>query len=412
MNYSGFKRQVKLKENYVSSYLQKGKQLIPYQPDFQLNYPAGSFSTTASDMGHYISMFLNNGNFKGNQILDSTSVFKIFYTGFRHYEKSEYGWLLGFPESRWHGMRLIGHGGAIQGFASQLSLIPEKNIGVFICTNSSSYPNSKSQVFIDEFINNLFIRLIPESVLKNEQAKVSPSMGSVDEPLEMFTGTYRNTQYAYTTLDKVAVLIGLAPEIKIVSKDNTLEIPEWVDKLIPVSDLTFHSKYDRYLAFGRNTKGEITYFFVGAFAFHKLKWYEPVEFQIFWIGSIILILLIYIITSVVRKLFVHNKRSYLLKKLNFSLAFLSVLFIAMLAVALKTTDPLAFFIGIPLLIKVALVLPFIIIPLEIVTIYLLIKAIRFKELGTFDLIYQFIIAVATLFFIPWLIYYNLIGFNY
>ena len=321
MNYSGFKRRDELKENYVTSYLQRGGQLIAYQPDFQLYYPAGSFSSTASDMGHYISMFLNNGNFQGNQILDSTSVFNMFHRGFRHYDKSEYGWLLGFPESQWNGIRLIAHGGSIQGFESQLSLIPEKNIGVFICANSSGYPNSKSRVFIDQFINNLFARLIPESMVNKEKTKVSPEEGSVDEPLEMFTGTYRNTHYAYTTFDKVAVLIGLAPEIKIVSKDNTLEILEWNDKLIPVSDLTFHSKYDRYLAFGKNSKGEITYFFVGAFAFHKLKWYEPVKFQIFWIGSIILILFIYIITSVAGKLFVRNKRSSPLKKHIFEQGF-------------------------------------------------------------------------------------------
>jgi hypothetical protein len=58
------------------------------------------------------------------------------------------------------------------------------------------------------------------------------------------------------------------------------------------------------------------------------------------------------------------------------------------------------------------VLSFLIIPLELFTMYLLAKAIRFKELGTFDLIYQSIIAVAVLLFIPWLMYYNLIGFNY
>lgn len=175
----------------------------------------------------------------------------------------------------------------------------------------------------------------------------------------------------------------------------------------------FHSSvYDNYLAFGRDIKGEISYFFNEAFAYHKLKWYEPVKFQIFWIGSIIIILLIYIIIRAVRKLFARNKKSHLIKNVNFSLSSLIVLFIAMLAFALKTTDPLEFFYGIPLLIKMALVLPLIIIPLEFVSIYLLAKAIRFKELGTFNLIYQSIIVVAVLFFIPWLMYYNLIGFNY
>ncbi len=412
MNHSGFKRQAKLKENYVSSYLQKGDQLIPYQPDFQLYYPAGSFNSTASDMGNYISMFLNDGNFKGKQILDSASVYKMHYTGFKQYEKSENGWLLGFYESQWNGIRLVRHAGAIQGFVSELIMIPEENIGFFVCANTSSMPNSNSRAFINKFIYDLLPRLMPDSIVEKEKIKLSPKMGTADEPLETFTGKYRSTGYASTTFDKLALLVGFGLEIEIVSNDSTLEIVEWKDKLVPISDLTFHSKYGRYLAFGRNTKGKISYFFADIYSYIKLKWYEPVKFQIFWMGSIILILLIYIITSIVRKLSVRNRKSHLIKKINFSLAAIIVLFLAVLAFALLKMDPQAFSIGTPLIIKVAFVLPFFIILLEFISIYLLVKAIRFKELVTFDLIYQSLIVIAVLFFIPWLTYYNLIGFNY
>lgn len=412
MSKSGFKKQAELKENYVTSYLQKGKQLIPYKPDLKLNYPAGGLNTTALDMGNYISMFLNNGTFKGIEILDSTTVAKMFHSSFRHYKKAEYGWLLGFPESHWNGMKLYGHGGFIQGFESQLSLIPEKNIGLFISVNSSNYLQRKSRVFIDKFINDLFARLMPECLVKNEISKVSTTIGSVDEPLENFTGMYRHAQYGYKTLDKLGILIGLAPEIEIVSKEDTLEIVPWNIKVMPASDLTFRSAHGNYVAFGRDIKGEIFYFFAEAFPYHKLKWYEPVKFQIFWVGSIIFILLIYILVSGGRKLFVRNKRSHLIKGLNFSLASLIILFMALLAYALKTTDPLEFFYGIPLLVKMALVLPFFIIPLEFVSMYFLIKAIRYKEVQTFDLVYQSLVLVAAILFIPWLIYYNLIGFNF
>ncbi|MFA9371065.1 MAG: serine hydrolase domain-containing protein [Labilibaculum antarcticum] len=412
MNYSGYRRQAELKENYVTSYLQKNGQLIPYKPAFHHFYPASSFRSTASDMGHYISMFLNNGEFNGIQILDSSTVVKMHQTGFKNYEKANFGWLLGFQESHWYGIRTVHHSGGIQGFASQLTLMPEKNLGLFICVNSSNYYQRKSRVFMDKFSNDLFARLMPECLVIKEKAIVSPKVGAVDEPLEMFTGTYRFTTYAHTTFDKVGVLIGLAPEIEIVSKDNTLEIVEWNDKLVPISDLTFLAKYDRYLAFGRNTKGEISYFFTDSYSYQKLKWYEPIKFQRLWIGSIVLFLLIYIITGVVRKLFVRNRNSHLLKKINFSLASLVVLFIAVLAYALFTTNAFEFFYGIPLLIKMALVLPFLIIPLEFVSGYLLIKAFRYKELKTLGLIYQSVILVAALLFIPWLMYYNLIGFNY
>ncbi len=50
------------------------------------------------------------------------------------------------------------------------------------------------------------------------------------------------------------------------------------------------------------------------------------------------------------------------------------------------------------------------VPLELVTTYLLIKAIRLKELGIRELIYQTVIVIVSLLFIPWLMYCNMIGF--
>ena len=412
MEYSGFKKQANLKENYVTSYLQKGGQLIPYKPDFELKYPASAFSATASDMGQFISMFLNNGNYKGVQILDSITIAKMYHTPFKHYDKAEYGWLYGFSEADWNGMKLYGHGGAIKGFASQLSLLPEKKLGLFISANSSSYPNSDSRVFIDNFVYNLLMRMLPDTASKKEKPKVSSTNGTVDKPLQEFTGTYRYTQYAHNTFDKVGILIGLAPEIEIAAKEDILLVLPWNDKLVPASDLTFRSTYGNFVAFGKDTKGEIAFFFPETFSYEKLRWYEPIKFQFIWIGVIILMSLIYVITSGVRKLFARNKKGHLLKTTNFSLASLMLIFIALLAFGLISTDPMEFFYGVPIIIKIALVIPFLLIPLEAVNIYLLIKAIRLKELGTFNLIYQSIVVIAALLFIPWLMYYNLIGFNY
>ena len=410
MDSSAYKRETKFEENYATSYEQKGEQFIPFKPDFILGYPAGGLGATASDMGNYISMFLNKGSFKGRQILDATSVAKMLYTPFKQYEEAEYGWLLGFYEFQSHKIKYYGHDGSWQGFQSRLALFPEKNIGFFIDVNSES-THGNSRQFINKFTDSLVERMMPQSIIDKQKAEVTPKRGSVNEPLEKFVGKYRITAYAHKTIGKLGALIGLAPEIAIVSQDSILKIPEWNMELLPVSDLTFHTKYGHF-AFDRDTKGEIFYFFTQIYSYQKLKWYEPATFQMYWLGSIILIILIYIIASVVRKLFIRNKTSYLIKKMNFSLALSIVLFMALLAYSLTKIELSEFFFGIPLLLKITLVIPFIIIPLECVTMYSLIKAIRFKELKTIDLVYQSIVLVAALLFIPWLMYYNLIGFNY
>jgi CubicO group peptidase (beta-lactamase class C family) len=94
---SGFKEKKELENNYVSSYLQKDGKLIPFDPVFMLNYPTGSFYSTASDMGNYISMFLNYGKFQGVQILDSTTVVKMFQTAYKQYDEAFIGKPRGLP---------------------------------------------------------------------------------------------------------------------------------------------------------------------------------------------------------------------------------------------------------------------------------------------------------------------------
>ncbi|MCW3788513.1 serine hydrolase domain-containing protein [Plebeiibacterium sediminum] len=410
MNSSSYRRASKLNENYATGYVHNGERFIPFKPDFLLCYPAGGLFATASDMGNYISMFLNNGSFKGRQILDSTSVAKMLYSPFKQYEKAEYGWLLGLYEFQSHKIKYYGHDGSWQGFQSRLALFPDKNIGFFIDVNSEG-SKGNSQRFINEFADSFVERMMPQSIIEKQQAEVTPKRGSVDEPLNKFAGKYRLTAYAHKTLGKLGVLIGLVPEITIVSQDSILKVLDWNLELLPVSDLTFHTKYGHF-AFDRDTRGEIFYFFTQIYSYQKLKWYEPVTFQMYWIGSIILIVLIYIITSVERKLFSRHKKSNLIKKMNFALALTIALFIGLLAYTLTKTELNDFFFGIPLLLKITLVIPFIIIPLECAAIYSLIKAIRFKELKPVDIAYQSLMLVAALLFIPWLQYYNLIGFNY
>ncbi len=410
MNSSAYKREAEFNLNYAVSYMQKGEQFVPFIPDFILGYPAGGLGSTASDMGNYISMFLNNGSFKGRQILDSLTVAKMLYTPFKQYKKAEYGWLLGLYEFKSHKTKYYGHDGSWQGFNSRLALFPEKNIGFFIDINSSN-ANGNSQAFINEYTDKLVERMMPQSIIEKQKAEVTPKMGSVDEPLEQFAGKYRLINYAHKTIGKLGTLIGLAPEITIVSQDSTLKVNDWNLEMKPVSDLTFHTKYGHF-AFDRDTKGDIYYFFTQIYTYHKLKWYETVTIQMYWMGSIILILLINIIASAVHKLVVRNKKSHLIKNWNFSIALFIALFMALLAYTLTKTELNEFFFGIPLLLKITLVIPFIIIPMEFGSIYLLIKAIRFKELKAFDLIYQSLLSMAVLFFIPWLMYYNLIGFNY
>jgi CubicO group peptidase (beta-lactamase class C family) len=49
-----------------------------------------------------------------------------------------YGWFVGGPISTYHGLREVGHGGDVQGFASVLYAIPEKRFAVAVLSNGEN----------------------------------------------------------------------------------------------------------------------------------------------------------------------------------------------------------------------------------------------------------------------------------
>jgi len=410
MNFSSFKSQAVLRKNYSVSYLQKADTLIPYKPSFILQYPAGSMSSTTKEMSHYISMLLNYGKYGENRILDSLTVSKMFSPAFKHYKEAQNGWLWGFYENQWNGLRVVQHAGDLDGFANTLLLIPEENIGLFISINSSSLTNSKSREFIRDFANQLFHKILPVYA-QVETDPGPPDAGFVKKELKSFQGVYRQTRYARTTLDKVAVFIGLSPEIRILLKNDTLEIQDRNEQLLPVSDLVFYGTTEKkYVAFGENYKGDIAYFYSDNVSYHKLKWFETVKFQLYLIGSIVLMFLIFISGSLVRRLFLAKRKMYLIEKINLAITLLALFFLLFFGLTLLKTDPYEFTFGISAMLKALLFLPFIIIALVLFSCYLLIRAVRIKKLNFWK--FNFPVSISALLFIAWLYYWNLIGFNF
>ena len=49
-----------------------------------------------------------------------------------------YGWFVGGPISTYHGLREVGHGGDVQGFANMLYAIPEKRFAVIVLSNGEN----------------------------------------------------------------------------------------------------------------------------------------------------------------------------------------------------------------------------------------------------------------------------------
>ncbi|WGM38404.1 serine hydrolase domain-containing protein [Caulobacter sp. NIBR1757] len=103
--------------------------------------PAGAASSTAGDMARYMTMLLNGGTLDGQTIFNPQTS-----AGFRAVSDRAApgagGFAHGFIEYRLPGNRLgYGHDGATLTFMSNMTVIPELGLGVFISTNTETGAN-------------------------------------------------------------------------------------------------------------------------------------------------------------------------------------------------------------------------------------------------------------------------------
>src|SRR5215217_3600406 len=66
------------------------------------------------------------------------------------------GFALGFYEKSSHGLRIIGHGGDTQWFHTDLALVPDQKLGVFVSYNTNSGGELSFSQFLNEFLDHYY----------------------------------------------------------------------------------------------------------------------------------------------------------------------------------------------------------------------------------------------------------------
>ncbi|MEQ6889403.1 serine hydrolase domain-containing protein [Halomonas sp. CS7] len=148
--------------------------------------PAGSLSTTATDMARFMRAHLNEGRLGDVALLAPETAREMQRTHYR-VALGQPGMAHGFIESEIAGYRAIGHGGGTVHFVSDLQLIPELELGVFISTNSNG-----GQALIRGFVEELVRRHFPTE---------PPATAAAPDNLARYVGDYLSTRRSYTTVE-------------------------------------------------------------------------------------------------------------------------------------------------------------------------------------------------------------------
>jgi len=138
MNESAFAPEPALIRNLAKAYMWSYDGLRFPAPTFELGLvPAGCMYSTVTDLARFLTVLFNGGQSPKAQVLKRETLEQMWVPQFANPgQKKGYG--LGFAVSELDGHRVIGHGGAIYGFATEVVGMPDEKLGVVTVTTLDS----------------------------------------------------------------------------------------------------------------------------------------------------------------------------------------------------------------------------------------------------------------------------------
>src|SRR5688572_17041688 len=183
--------------------------------------PAGSLSSTASDMAKFMIAHLNNGAYGDKRILREDTARQMHGTG-----QTSVGplnkMMLGFYETTANGHRAIAHGGDTQWFHSDLQLFPDENIGIYVSTNSGGKDGS-ARLIRDGLVTGFVNRYLPKSGNPSGGAGAGIDAETAKQHAQMIAGAYNSSRRADSNFMNLVYMLG---QTKVsANEDGTISVP-------------------------------------------------------------------------------------------------------------------------------------------------------------------------------------------
>jgi CubicO group peptidase (beta-lactamase class C family) len=241
----------------------------PHPFEVILDAPAGALSTTADDISHFMIAHLENGQYNGVAILRPETV-ELMHSRQFGLAPALNHMCLGFYESSLNGHRIIGHGGDTIYFHSELGLILDSHVGLYVSYNSAGKGNlSDRSALFEKFMDRYFPAPKPEE----------PALASAKRDVSQLAGLYRSSRRSETTVISMESAFG---QVKVnANSDGTITVSglgsgSEFKNMREVAPLVFRSQKDETrVAFVRDASGEpILCFDFPAIVFQRASWYK------------------------------------------------------------------------------------------------------------------------------------------
>lgn len=216
MTHSSFRQPLpdNLKPLMATGYNKASGDVIPFE--IVGPAPAGSLSSTGSDMARFMMAHLNNGELDGARILKPETA-KMMHTAVKRYVPPLDGMALGFFETNINGREVIAHLGDTGAFHTSLHLFMDANTGLYASFNSSGEQGAVNGVRVslfEQFADRYFpgkddARRVPKDVARKHA--------------EMMAGNWVASRRADSTFLNITELLGQTSIS--VGKDGQLVTP-------------------------------------------------------------------------------------------------------------------------------------------------------------------------------------------
>ena len=208
--------------------------------------PASSINGSAADMGRFMIAHLQNGRYGNARILSESAARDMHRQHATSHPKLA-GFAYGFYEDFTNGERILRHGGNVEGFSAQMTLLPERGIGFFIATQHE--PARLKDVIHQALLDHYFPA--------KEKPLPAVPMAGYREQASRFAGTYELNQFCHSCGADRREYYRI--EVK-ANSDGSISITDVPEPLVEVSPLFFRRRSGSggALAFREDSSGRIT----------------------------------------------------------------------------------------------------------------------------------------------------------
>ncbi len=215
--------------------------------------PAGSSAVTGDDMTRFMIAHLNNGEYNGARILQPETAIKMHGVALEHTPGIP-PMAYGFYHEDQNGHVIVGHGGDTLWFHSDLHLILDQKVGLFLSQNSMGKPGTAIRGPLFKFFMD---RYFPAPPLPKE-----PTLKSAKADGALVAGNYIGSRGSFTNILTIGGLLGQAEAS--VNDDGTLAIDALKDyagntkKFREVKPFVWREEHGRGLVMAKMKDGKVT----------------------------------------------------------------------------------------------------------------------------------------------------------